>query len=109
MKFYVVGTPIGNLDDITFRAVGVLGSVDLILCEDTRVTARLLERYDISTPMLSFHARSKLTKIEQIISFVKAGKTAALVSDAGTPTISDPGALLVARLKEAIPELEVIA
>lgn len=109
MKFYVVGTPIGNLEDITFRAVGILSTVDLILCEDTRVTARLLERYQIETPMMSFHSRSKLQKVENIISLIQSGKTLALVSDAGTPTISDPGSLLVAKVREAIPEIHVVA
>ena len=108
-KFYVVGTPIGNLEDVSFRAVAILSSVDLILCEDTRVTARLLERYTIFTPMMSFHARSKLQKVENIISLIESGKTVALVSDAGTPTISDPGALLVSKIREALPELEIIS
>ena len=84
-KFYVVATPIGNLEDITFRAVAVLSSVDLILCEDTRVTKKLLSRYDIKTPTLSYHARSSLQKIDHIISLLKDGKTLALGSDAGTP------------------------
>ncbi len=109
MKFYVVGTPIGNLEDITFRAVAVLSSVDLILCEDTRVTSRLLERYSIQTPTMSFHSQSKLQKIDKIISFLQEGKNVALVSDAGTPTISDPGAILVAKIREQVESVEIIA
>ncbi len=108
-KFYVVGTPIGNLDDVTFRAVAVLSSVDLILCEDTRITARLLEKYQIQTPMMSFHARSKLKKVENIIELITSGKTVALVSDAGTPSISDPGSLLVSKIREAVSDIEIIA
>lgn len=109
MKFYVVGTPIGNLEDITFRAVAVLSSVDLILCEDTRVTSRLLERYSIQTPTMSFHSQSKLQKVDKIIAFLKEGKNVALVSDAGTPTISDPGAMLVAQVTEQVVGVEIIS
>ncbi len=109
MKFYVVGTPIGNLEDITFRAVAVLSSVDLILCEDTRVTLRLLERYAIQTPTMSFHSQSKLQKVDKIISFLREGKNVALVSDAGTPTISDPGVILVAQIREQVEGIEIIA
>jgi 16S rRNA (cytidine1402-2'-O)-methyltransferase len=103
-SFYVVATPIGNLEDITLRALRVLKEVDLILCEDTRVTKRLLARYEISTPTMSYHARSGETKIEKVIELLKAGKNLALVSDAGTPTISDPGSLLVSRVREALGE-----
>jgi len=107
-KFYVVGTPIGNLEDITFRAVRILGEVDLILCEDTRVTRNLLERYQIKTPTMSYHAQSKISKAEKIIELINEGKNLALVSDAGTPTISDPGSLLVSQIKQSCPEVEVI-
>lgn len=107
--FYVVGTPIGNLEDITMRAVAVLSSVDLILCEDTRVTARLLGRYHIETPMLSYHARSSLNKTNAILKLLEAGKTTALVSDAGTPGISDPGSQLVAAVREKFPLLPIVA
>src|SRR3989338_337861 len=108
-KFYVVATPIGNLEDVTFRAVGVLSAVDLILCEDTRVTARLLERYQITTPVLSYHAQSAFSKLEKVLGLIEDGKTLALVSDAGTPTISDPGVLLVSKIREKLPETEIIA
>jgi 16S rRNA (cytidine1402-2'-O)-methyltransferase len=92
---YIVATPIGNLEDITLRAIRVLKEADLILCEDTRVTKRLLDKYEIATPTLSYHAHSKLSKVEKIFSLLEDGKNLALVSDAGTPTISDPGVQLV--------------
>lgn len=95
---YIVGTPIGNLEDITLRALRVLKEVDLILCEDTRVTKRLLAKYGITTPTLSYHAQSKLTKVEKILTLLEEGKNLALVSDAGTPCISDPGSLLVSQI-----------
>ncbi len=99
---YIVATPIGNLEDITLRAIEVLKSVDVILCEDTRVTKKLLERYDISKPTISYHSQSKLSKIDQVIEMLREGKNLALVSDAGTPTISDPGSLLVSRVREEL-------
>lgn len=97
---YVVATPIGNLEDITLRALRVLKEVDLILCEDTRVTKRLLSKYEISTPTMSYHAQSKLAKVDKIMALLEAGKSLALVSDAGTPCISDPGSLLVSQILE---------
>ena len=108
MKFFVIGTPIGNLEDITYRAVRVLNEVDLILCEDTRVTINLLNKYGIKKPTMSYHSQSKITKVEHILKQIEEGKTLALVSDAGTPTISDPGSFLVSKIKEAFPEIEVI-
>lgn len=108
-KFYVVGTPIGNMEDITLRAVRILSEVDLILCEDTRVTKNLLDRYKIKKPTLSFHSQSKLSKTDQILKLIEEGQTLALVSDAGTPTISDPGSILVSKIKESFPDIEVIA
>jgi 16S rRNA (cytidine1402-2'-O)-methyltransferase len=106
---YVVGTPIGNLEDISFRAVAVLTSVDLILCEDTRMTARLLERYGIVAPTLSYHAHSSKLKEGKIVELLRSGKRLALVSDAGTPGISDPGAMLVAKIRTEAPEIRVVA
>ncbi|MFH1200786.1 MAG: 16S rRNA (cytidine(1402)-2'-O)-methyltransferase [bacterium] len=97
-KFYVVATPIGNLGDITFRAIETLKSVDLILCEDTRQTKKILDKYNISKPTMSYHAKSKLAKTDKIFEFLEEGKDIALVSDAGTPGISDPGALLVSQI-----------
>jgi len=98
---YIVGTPIGNLEDITLRALKVLSSVDLILCEDTRMTKRLLDRHGISKPTLSYHMHSKISRVERSLGLFKEGKNLALVSDAGTPGISDPGTELVARIREA--------
>ena len=108
-KFYVVGTPIGNMEDMTLRAVRILGEVDLILCEDTRVTRNLLKKYNITTDTMSYHSQSKISKIDLIIQMLQEGKNLALVSDAGTPTISDPGCLLVSSIREKAPEVEVIA
>ena len=98
MKLYIVATPIGNLEDITLRALRVLKEVDLILCEDTRETRKLLDKYGIKTPTLSYHARSKLSKLEKIFELLAEGKNLALVSDAGTPGISDPGTVLVSKV-----------
>ncbi len=92
---FIVATPIGNLKDISFRALEVLKGVDLILCEDTRVTKKLLDYYQIKTSVLSYHQHSKLTKVNYILELLKNGKDLALVSDAGTPGISDPGNKLI--------------
>jgi 16S rRNA (cytidine1402-2'-O)-methyltransferase len=115
-KFYVVGTPIGNMEDITYRAVRILCEVDLVLCEDTRVTKNLLNKYDIKTACLSYPsdnlkpgADKANPKVEKILEMINEGKTLALVSDAGTPTISDPGSVLVSKIKETFPEIEAIA
>ncbi|OIP79922.1 MAG: 16S rRNA (cytidine(1402)-2'-O)-methyltransferase [Parcubacteria group bacterium CG08_land_8_20_14_0_20_48_21] len=97
---YVVATPIGNLEDVTLRALRVLQEVDGILCEDTRVTKRLLERYKIVKPLKSYHAHSKLSQTQRVLSLLEQGKNLALVSDAGTPCISDPGVALVAQVRE---------
>ena len=99
-KFYVVATPIGNMGDITLRAIETLKNVDLILCEDTRETKKILNKYAINTPTLSYHTHSKLAKTDKIFELLSEGKDLALVSDAGTPGISDPGALLVSKIKE---------
>ncbi len=107
-KFFVVATPIGNLGDITLRAIETLKSVDLILCEDTRVTKKLLDKYGVARPTMSYHAQSKLSKTEKILELLKEGKDLALVSDAGTPGISDPGAVLISKIKEEIPDAEVV-
>jgi len=108
-KFYIIGTPIGNLEDVTLRAIRILKEVDLILCEDTRVTKRLLERYEIKTRTESYHAQSAFSKIEKILALLKAGKNLALVSDSGTPTISDPGSHLVSLVREGFGgEVEII-
>src|SRR5476651_1454505 len=106
-KFYVVATPIGNMGDITLRAIETLKSVDLILCEDTRETHKILEKYGINKPTMSYHAQSKLAKVDKIFELLEEGKNLALVSDAGTPGISDPGALLVSKIKEKFTTEEV--
>lgn len=92
---YIVATPIGNLEDISKRALLVLNEVDLILCEDTRITKKILNHFNIKTPVLSYHQHSKLKKINQILDFLKKGRNLALVCDAGTPGISDPGNKLI--------------
>lgn len=105
---YIVATPIGNLEDITLRALRILKEVDLILCEDTRVTKALLERYTIQAQTESYHQHSKLQKVEQIKEQLSQGKNIALVSDAGTPGISDPGNQLVQHVSEQLPEVSVV-
>src|SRR5258708_5049632 len=99
-KLYIVATPIGNLGDITFRAIETLKNVDVILCEDTRETKKILNKYGINKPTLSYHAQSKLSKTDKIFELLKEGKNLALVSDAGTPGISDPGYQLISKIKE---------
>ncbi|MBU2937961.1 16S rRNA (cytidine(1402)-2'-O)-methyltransferase [Lacinutrix sp. C3R15] len=94
MKLYIVPTPIGNLKDITFRAVEVLKDADLILAEDTRTSGKLLKHFEIGTPMQSHHMHNEHKTVEALIQKLKAGTTIALISDAGTPAISDPGFLL---------------
>ena len=115
-KFYVVGTPIGNMEDITYRAVRILSEVDLVLCEDTRVTRNLLNKYSIKTPMMSYPSDTvrvcghpgRNLKMEKIFELVGEGKTIAFVSCAGTPAVSDPGSVLVSDLRKEFPELEII-
>jgi 16S rRNA (cytidine1402-2'-O)-methyltransferase len=106
-KLYIVATPIGNMSDMTFRAVETLKNVDIILCEDTRTTGSLLKHYEIPnknsegfSKLISFHSHSKLQKTNHIIELIREGKNLALVSDAGTPCISDPGVMLVAELRK---------
>jgi len=95
---YVVATPIGNLEDITYRAVKTLQQADRIACEDTRVTKKLLERYEISKPLFSYHQHSSQQTIQKTIDYLENGESIALVTDAGTPGISDPGGVLVAQV-----------
>jgi len=104
---YIVATPIGNLEDVTFRAISTLREVDLILSEDTRVTRRLLQRYEIKTPTESLNARTEGRKAGRVVELLQAGKSLALVSDAGTPAISDPGAILVSMIRAALPEIKI--
>ncbi|MEK7213632.1 MAG: 16S rRNA (cytidine(1402)-2'-O)-methyltransferase [Patescibacteria group bacterium] len=107
--FYVIATPIGNLEDITLRAIRILKEVDIVLCEDTRVTKRLFERHGISTPLLSYHVKSGEAKVNLILEKISESKNIALVTDAGTPGISDPGSLLISKIRETYPELSIIS
>ena len=93
-KLFIVPTPIGNLEDMTFRAIRILKEVDLILAEDTRTSGKLLKHFEIGTHMHSHHMHNEHKTVENLISRLKAGETIALISDAGTPAISDPGFLL---------------
>lgn len=108
MKLYIVPTPIGNLKDITLRAIDTLKSVDLILAEDTRTSGKLLKHYDIGTPMQSHHMHNEHKAVYGIIEKLKKGITIALISDAGTPAISDPGFLLTRSAIENDIEVECL-
>ena len=107
--FYIVGTPIGNLEDMTFRAVATLKSVDLILCEDVSNAQKILKHFEINTKCTNYFANSRLTKIDEIIDSLSEGKSIALISDAGMPTISDPGSLLIKKIYEAKKENDDIS
>lgn len=107
-KLYIVGTPIGNLDDITIRAVNTLRNVDVILAEDTRQTLKLLNHFEISKHMISYHRHNEDDKIEKIVEILNSGKNIALVSDAGMPIISDPGQNLVKYLVKNNYDIEVV-
>ena len=94
-KLYIVSTPIGNLEDITLRALNVLKQVDLIACEDTRTTKKLLSRYQILKPLTSYHEHNEIEKAKELLSMLQEGHSIALVTDAGTPGVSDPGYRIV--------------
>ena len=104
-KLSIVATPIGNLEDITLRAIRVLKEVDIVLCEDTRMTKRIFDQYGINTHMISYHAQSSEAKTEIIFEKIKEGKNIALVSDAGTPGISDPGSMLISQVRKEFSQL----
>jgi len=107
--FFLVATPIGNLEDITHRALRILSEVDVVLCEDTRMTQKLLNHYGISAKTQSYHAQASDSKEDRIIEDINKRITFALVSDAGTPTISDPGVKLIARIRRDCPETQIIS
>lgn len=105
---YIIATPLGNLGDITLRALEVLKSVDLIACEDTRQTVKLLNHYNIAKPLVSYFQHSKLSKVEYLAQELAAGKNLSLVTDAGTPGISDPGGKLVEEVLRLCPGVKII-
>ncbi|MDT0643592.1 16S rRNA (cytidine(1402)-2'-O)-methyltransferase [Zunongwangia sp. F363] len=107
-KLYLVPTPIGNLEDITLRAIKVLKEADLILAEDTRNSGKLLKHFEISTPMHSHHMHNEHKTVDRIVQRIHSGETIALISDAGTPAISDPGFLLTRACVEAGVEVDCL-
>ena len=108
-SLFVVSTPIGNLDDITHRAISVLKDVDCIICEDTRITKRLLDKYNISSRMVTYNDYNEIKKVEVITNLLLDGLNIALVSDAGTPCVSDPGYRLISNIKKNHLEISVIS
>jgi len=108
MKLSIVPTPIGNLEDITLRALRILKEVDLIFCEDTRTTKNLLKHYGIDTKCYAYHINNEHKQVEQYVKLIQTGQTAALVSDAGTPGISDPGYLFIRECLKAGIEIECL-
>jgi 16S rRNA (cytidine1402-2'-O)-methyltransferase len=107
-RLFIVATPIGNLGDISLRAIDTLKSVDIIFCEDTRVTRKLLDRYEIKNKIDSYHQHSDNRKVNQIIDLLKQGQNIAYVSDAGTPGISDPIGKLVEAITEEFPDENLV-
>ena len=101
---YLVGTPIGNLNDISIRAINILKNVSLVACEDTRHTKKIMSRYEISNKMISFNKHNSLKKIPKIINNLKEGQSVAMVSDAGMPSICDPGENLVKKVQKRVHE-----
>src|SRR3989344_1377000 len=106
---YIVATPIGNLEDITLRALRILKGADLIFAEDTRITKKLISHFEIKTPIARRHTRDEQKAAEEIIVALAAGKNIALISDAGTPAVSDPGSLIVSRIRNELPEVKIIS
>lgn len=105
---YMVATPIGNMGDITLRALATLDQVDTVVCEDTRTSGVLLAKFGIKKPLLSFHAKSKSGEIEKIVERLRKGERVAYISDAGTPSISDPGCLLIMKVREELPDTKIV-
>ena len=108
LKLYIVPTPIGNLEDITLRALRILREVDLVFCEDTRTTKNLLKHYEIDKKCYAYHINNEHKQVEQYVRWIQSGQTAALVSDAGTPGISDPGFLFIRECLAAGIEVECL-
>lgn len=106
---YIVATPIGNLEDVSLRALRILKEVDFVLAEDTRVTKKLLSHYNIQTSLISYHQHSKEKKMQEIAGLLTQGRNLALVTDVGTPGISDPGNELIAFLVGIVPTLQIVA
>ena len=107
-KLYIIPTPIGNLEDITLRALRILKEVDVILAEDTRTSSKLLKHYEISKKLVAHHQHNEHKSLDRVIEYIKAGETMALISDAGTPAISDPGFLLVRECIKHDVEIECL-
>lgn len=108
MSLFIVATPIGNLDDLSIRAANTLSDVELILCEDTRVTKKLLTKLEITTPTASFHQHSSEKELQDILDRLAEGTSMALVTDAGTPGISDPGGKLVEAVVQQLPNVSIV-
>jgi 16S rRNA (cytidine1402-2'-O)-methyltransferase len=109
MSFYVVASPIGNLEDISIRALKILKSVDFILSEDTRVSKKLLDHYNIDKKLISFHHHSGKNKYDRVLKLLKEGKSLAFLSDAGTPAVSDPGGKLVSFVRANLSDINIEA
>ena len=105
---YIVGTPIGNLKDITYRAVETLKSVDMIACEDTRTSLKLLSHYEISKPLISYHKHNEKERSAEIVDAIESGKNVAIISDAGMPGICDPGAVVINKCRERNIKIEIV-
>lgn len=108
MALYIVATPIGNLEDLSFRALRILKEVDLVLAEDTRVTQKLFKHYEIDTPLAVWHQHSKLKDWNKLKKHFQENKDIALVSDAGTPGLSDPGGKLIANVLQDFPDIDIV-
>ena len=100
-QFYIIPTPIGNIKDITLRALEIMKEVDVIACEDSRVTQKLLNHYDIKTKTISYHKYNERERVSMMLNLLNSGKKIALVSDAGTPLICDPGSILLEELRKS--------
>lgn len=109
MALYIVATPIGNLKDLSFRALKVLKAVDFILCENPQHSLKLLNYYQIKKPLIKYQEHTSEKKLRKIIDLLKEGKDLALISDAGTPGIADPGNKLIAQVLKVLPEIKIIA